>query len=125
LAADLGRALGTVAHIEALRRTSSGPFALSQAIAPETLERLCADGAAWPLVGLTEALGHLPAVPVNAEAATALRQGKAVSWDEIAAPRAERIRVLRPDGTLLAVATRGEDGRVRTLRVFNEEREAD
>jgi len=50
LAHDLGAALGTGAHLEALRRTRSGPFRLAQAIPPADLasaaahlRRMCAE----------------------------------------------------------------------------------
>jgi len=48
LAADLGRALGTVAHLERLRRTMVGTFRVEDAQAPDALNGM--DTSAWPLV---------------------------------------------------------------------------
>lgn len=39
LADDIGKALGTFAHVETLRRTQSGPFSIDQAITIEALDR--------------------------------------------------------------------------------------
>jgi tRNA pseudouridine55 synthase len=104
LARDLGDALGTGGHLEALRRTRSGDFALDQAV----------DGAApspdWAqaLLPLRALLPGLPAVRVGAEGATALRHGRdltraLVSSGFPAEPR-ERFRVLDDEGALLALA---------------------
>lgn len=121
LAFDLGRALGTGAHLRALRRTASGPFGLSQAVTPEALESAVQARAPLPFVSLTDALAHLPTIEASEVTAQALTQGRRVAWETLGAERAVRARVLRPDGTLLAVAEPGEDGLVRTLRVFNRE----
>jgi tRNA pseudouridine55 synthase len=130
LAADLGRALGTGAHLAGLRRTRSGPFHLDQAITLEALEDGQGGGTgagrlpdALPLIGLAEALPHLPAVRVGAEVASALTQGRSVTRWELGAPAevAGRIRVLREDGSLLAVVELDpEPGQepARSLRVF-------
>ena len=61
LARDLGRALGVGAHVTALRRTRSGPFALADARPlEEVLAALAAgDLASLPLVEPAEALRHL------------------------------------------------------------------
>jgi len=83
-----------------------------------------------PLVGLTQALGQLPHLQVDAPLALAVRQGKAIAWSQLAAAAGEgaapvatiegRFQILGPGGGLLAVAERGSDGTVRSLRVFND-----
>jgi tRNA pseudouridine55 synthase len=133
LAFDLGRALGPGAHLTALRRTRSGPFRIGEAYPPGEIETA-------PLIGLSEALAHLPALRAGAAVAQDLQQGKRVGWAALEpseGPIPGRFRVLRSDGTLLAVAQlgngvgdgdgsgdrvadgAGRDDRVRTLRVFN------
>ena len=126
LAFDLGRSLGPGAHLRALRRTCSGPFALAVARPlADLIEALRGPAGALPLIPLTDALGHLPRVRAGAEATLALRQGKAVGWaalqtEAVSAPAPTgRFMVLGPAGDLLAVAQRHPDGLVRTLRVFN------
>ena len=129
LAFDLGRALGPGAHLTALRRTRSGPFRIGEAHSLGEIETA-------PLVGLSEALAHLPALRAGGDAAQDLHQGKRVGWaalepvDATNGPIPGRFRVLRSDGSLLAVAEIRDgirDGRgagsvddtLRTLRVFN------
>jgi len=123
LAFDLGRALGTGAHLTALRRTRSGPFRIDEAHPLATVETA-------PLIGLSQALGHLPTVRAGGDAARCLEQGKRVLWSALEAalepaaapnpPPQGRFQVLRPDGTLLAVAeVREDDDTLRTLRVFH------
>jgi tRNA pseudouridine55 synthase len=120
LAADLGRALGPGAHLQSLRRTASGPFQLAQAIPLEDLQARVDAGAALPLVPLAEALVHLPVATAAAPVALALTQGKRVPADALGMPGSQatrKLRVLREDGSLLAVAE--EEGPwIRPLRVF-------
>jgi tRNA pseudouridine55 synthase len=118
LAADLGRALGPGAHVVALRRTRSGPFAAAEA---RPLDELLAAGAGdkLPLVSPAAALGHLERVTADADLARALAAGQRVRWEALSPPpAAARVAVLRPDGALLTVAEPRADGTVRTLRVF-------
>ena len=119
LAADLGRALGTGAHLHSLRRTRSGPFGLDRAITLDALGDLVGARAPLPLVPLAEALAHLPALSVPADVALALTQGKRLAPEALGAPSelAGPFRVLREDGSLLAVAELGPEG-VETRRVF-------
>jgi tRNA pseudouridine55 synthase len=120
LAFDLGRTLGTGAHLTALRRTRSGPFRIDEAHPLDAVETA-------PLIGLSEALGHLPAVRAGSDAARCLEQGKRVLWSALEAPAGTappapqqgRFQVLRPDGTLLAVAEVRDDDTLHTLRVFH------
>jgi len=117
LAADLGAAVGTGAHLAALRRTASGPFHLAQAVTLEAVEAAVDGGQPLPLVSLAEALAHLPAVTLPEELALALAQGKRLARNGALWPAGERCRLLRADGSLLAVLAL-EAELVRPLRVF-------
>jgi tRNA pseudouridine55 synthase len=124
LAFDLGRALGAGAHVTALRRTRSGPFDLSAALPlAAALETLAKDaGAPLPVISPADALPHLPRCAADAAQTRLLEQGKRLAWDALAgAPPVAgdpRVRIVRPNGRLLAVAEPRPDGTVRTLRVF-------
>jgi tRNA pseudouridine55 synthase len=59
LASDVGRKLGSGAHLSALRRTSVGPFTLERAIRMD--EEISAASVAAGIIPLNEALSHLPA----------------------------------------------------------------
>ncbi|MET0404217.1 MAG: tRNA pseudouridine(55) synthase TruB [Cystobacter sp.] len=115
LAHDVGRALGCGAHLEGLRRTSSGPFALTQALPLAELPELLREpeSLARRLVPVSEALVDLPAVLVNAAEAERVSHGVPVE----APAHPGRVRVVGPAGVLLAVAEVVR-GRLRYLRVL-------
>jgi tRNA pseudouridine55 synthase len=120
LGADLGRALGTRAHLTALRRLGSGPFRLEAALALDEVLRRIESGQALPFVSLSDALAHLPAVRVTEVLANTLRRGQPLAWAALPdAPSGGSIRVLGSDGALVAVVEPGEAGAVRTLRAFH------
>ncbi len=115
LAQDVGRALGCGAHLEALRRTASGPFSLARALPLAELPGLLEQGAlAGRLVSMSDALVELPEVCVGAAEAKRVSHGVPV---EVPAGRSGRVRVMGPDGALLAVAE-VVAGRLRYLRVL-------
>ncbi|HEV3031462.1 MAG TPA: tRNA pseudouridine(55) synthase TruB [Polyangia bacterium] len=126
LAFDLGRRLGVGAHVTALRRTRCGPFALAASIPLDAVLDALADVSCGPLpvIAPADALPHLPRCSVDVAATRLLEQGKRLPWGAlegappVTAPEAPRVRVLRPDGRLLAVAEPRADGTVKTLRVF-------
>jgi tRNA pseudouridine55 synthase len=103
LARDLGDALGTGAHLAALRRTEAGGFGLEHAIAWEAL-----DGAADRLIPLERVLPNLPAVRVGAEGVAAVRHGRDLDQrlvlDAFPDSPPPRLRVLDEGGRLLALA---------------------
>ncbi|WP_426750137.1 tRNA pseudouridine(55) synthase TruB [Myxococcus sp. Y35] len=115
LAQDVGRALGCGAHLEALRRTASGPFSLAQALPLADLpDQVKAGTLASRLVSMSDALVDLPEVRVGAAEARRVSHGVPV---EVPAGRSGRVRVMGPDGALLAVAE-VVGGRLRYQRVF-------
>lgn len=118
LAVDLGRALGVPAHLAALRRTMASGFTLDQALPLEEVERLAREGGPAAirarLVPMADALGQLEAVRLDERGAWDLVHGRPVARPPGAAGS---VRVLAPDGRLLAVCEPGE-GRLRPVRVF-------
>jgi tRNA pseudouridine55 synthase len=86
LARDLGRALGAMGHVSALRRSRVGPFGEADMISLERLEALChraADGAwnqnpADVLLPIETALDDIPALAVSPADAARLQRGQAV-----------------------------------------------
>jgi tRNA pseudouridine55 synthase len=115
LAYDLGRALGCGAHLEALRRTQSGPFTLAKSLPLAELPTLVKEPEALArrLVPISEALVDLPAVRVSAEDAARVSHGVPVE----APAHPGRVRVVDPAGAVLAVAEVVR-GRLRYLRVL-------
>lgn len=106
LARDLGESLGCGGHLEALRRTRTGPFGLDGSVRWEDLDPFPADRLA-PMNGL---LADMPAVRVGADGLAALRHGRNLGRDHVlsgfpAESPPERLRVMDADGgELLALA---------------------
>ncbi|MEO6185516.1 MAG: tRNA pseudouridine(55) synthase TruB, partial [Steroidobacteraceae bacterium] len=76
LAEDLARAVGSCAHLTALRRSSVAPFEASAMVSLEAVEAAPQSAA---LLAPDAALAHMPAVTLDAERARRLRLGQAVS----------------------------------------------
>jgi tRNA pseudouridine55 synthase len=104
LAADLGRALGTVAHLERLRRTQVGSFLVENARALDVLLAL-PSVAALPLVAVREALGSYAAFTASAGELARLRLGQQDGLDRLSAPSrpGETALLLDPTGNVAAV----------------------
>ena len=86
LARDLGRALGALGHVSALRRSRVGPFGEADMIPLEQLEALCHRAAggernqnlADVLLPIETALDDIPALAVSPADAARLQRGQAV-----------------------------------------------
>jgi len=104
LAHDIGEALGVGGHLTALRRLRSGPFTLERAVPSTRLDR-GDDGPLPALISLADALGHWPSRVLPHAAALAIEQGKRVAAMLEGMKQGEFVRLLRDDGSLLAVAT--------------------
>ena len=74
LAADIGQALGTVAHLERLRRMAVGPFRIADARMPDLLATLPPDQ--LPLVPVRVALAGYRAFVLPATELARLRRGQ-------------------------------------------------
>ncbi len=107
LAADIGHALGTVAHLEALRRTAVGGFHVAEAREPAALAAL----ASLPLVSIRQALAGLRAFAVEADTVQQLRRGQQAELGGLPPPRAgETALVLDPTGAVAALVEAGPTG---------------
>jgi tRNA pseudouridine55 synthase len=84
LARDLGRALGALGYVSALRRSRVGPFGESDMIPLEQIEALCHRAAAGEghladtLLPIETALDDIPALAVSPADAARLQRGQAV-----------------------------------------------
>jgi tRNA pseudouridine55 synthase len=114
IARDVGRELGVGAHLRALRRTRVGAFQVEGAIAPESLEDPAAVERA--LVAPGDAVAHLPATRLAAEAVEAMRHGRAVPAGG-ALPEGVPVAVYGGEGALVAIGERLGDA-LRPRKVF-------
>jgi tRNA pseudouridine55 synthase len=89
LARDLGERLAVGAHLTGLRRTSVGDHDVGRAV---SLDDLDTPGVvARARMSPVEALGHLPRIEVDAEAARRIRHGQRIRVDELP-PGADGVR---------------------------------
>lgn len=102
LAEDIGAALGTAAHLESLRRTGFGAFAIEQSVPLAAWDPTRPDG----LLSVRAALAHLPVHHLDARAAQAARQGKAAVLTALPAAPEGPALLLEPGGDVAAVALR-------------------
>jgi tRNA pseudouridine55 synthase len=119
LARDLARALGTVGHLTALRRTRSGSFRIEEALPADTP----ADELEARVISLRHAATRVlpPAYLTDAGAENA-RHGRAVRPADIDAAQdfVGPCAWFDPKGALLAVGEVGDDGMGHVLRGFGD-----
>ncbi len=122
LARDLGRALGALGHVEALRRTRVGPFSQERAVTLAALEALAESGGHEALLSallpVETALCDIPALAVAGPDADRLRRGQAVLLRGRDAPILEGTVYAVSRGMLVAIGevSRGE---LKPKRIFN------
>jgi tRNA pseudouridine55 synthase len=120
LAADVGRALGTVAHLERLRRTRVGRFAIEEAVSLAAIEAL-PSGAPLPLLAVRAALAEYRSFPAPEAMLARLRQGRQEVLVGLPAPAAvgETALVL-DDGAEVAAVVEADGGlRWRLVRLLS------
>ena len=109
LAADLGRALGTLAHLAGLRRTAVGRFTEADAHTLGELEELAGGGKLEvAMLDPAAAMASTPARALDPEEAAALANGRALEPTGRPGP----VAAVGPDGRLVAVVE-DRDGRAR------------
>jgi tRNA pseudouridine55 synthase len=111
LAHDLGIALGCGGHLTALRRTASGEWTLDRAVAFDDCERDPERGRA-AMVPMSDVLAWMVGVHLTGEGVRRVGHGQSIRPEHLfsAAPAAAPdayIRLLGPDGALLALARPG------------------
>ncbi len=112
IARDLGRALGCLGHIAALRRTRVGPFSEHDAVAADDLTTNPA-----ALRAVETALSELPSVAVSRDMAARLMRGQSIILRGREAPLAGKAYATC-NGVLVAVGDI-ERGELVPHRVFN------
>ena len=107
LADALGERLGTGGHLAGLVRTRSGDFTLADAIGLDLMDRNPEEAAAR-VIPMSALLPSLPAVTLTPEGASLAARGGFIGPSHVAGllnlPRGARVRLLHPDGRLIAIA---------------------
>jgi tRNA pseudouridine55 synthase len=124
LARDLGRAIGCLGHVSALRRIAVGPFAEADMISLEELEALCHRAAAGEgsladvLFPVATALDDIPALAVSRADAARLQRGQTVLMRGRDAPVVRGTVYITASDSLVALAD-VDRGEIVPKRVFN------
>ncbi len=114
LAVDLGAALGTVAHLEALRRTAVAGFRLDQSVTLDDLQALGDEGRRAWLLPADSLLADLPRLELAEEQARRFLNGQAIPFKASAGPCC----VYRAEGALLGVGEVRAQGHLHPVRLL-------
>ena len=101
LAEDIGRAVGTGAHLTELRRTRAGKFNLPQSVTLEELEQRADPSTA--LLPFEIAVGHLPSIILNADRVEKTKSGLSTRIHESKFTDNEPVRLVDENQNLIAV----------------------
>jgi len=123
LARDMGRALGSAAHVSMLRRVAVGPFTEAHMISLENLMELshkapggnAINGALLPIETV---LDGIPALAIDADQARRLRLGQPVLLRGANAPIAEDAVLVTSGGKPVGIGLI-EQGSLKPKRLFN------
>jgi tRNA pseudouridine55 synthase len=126
LARDIGRALGALGHVAALRRSCVGPFGEDDMILLERIEALCHRAAAGEqklnladtLLPIETALDDIPALAVSEADAARLKLGQAVLLRGRDASVIRGMVAVACGDRIVAIAE-GDHGEIVPKRVFN------
>jgi tRNA pseudouridine55 synthase len=113
LAEDIGVALGTAAHLAALRRTASGAFRVEEAIRLDALGQLSEAERRGRLLPLGALLGDLPRTELDAAAEGRFRNGQV-----LALPMPEGLcAVYGHNGVVVGLGRADAAGKLRPVRL--------
>jgi tRNA pseudouridine55 synthase len=121
LARDLATALGTCAHVTALRRTAVGRFTEAQAIGLDKLEEIGQVPALFTyLLPIETALDDIPALALSEAEASRLRHGQAIVLDRSGErPLIQGELVCATSGGRAVALAEVQGPRLRPVRVLN------
>jgi tRNA pseudouridine55 synthase len=117
LARDIAVALGTAGHLYELRRLRTGDFAIADTEPLADVLKGLGVAARVCVIGLREALPHLPEVGIDASLEGRVRNGDARALDGLVPAGASMLKVVR-DGRLVAVAKATSRATAAIVRVF-------
>lgn len=129
LASDIGKRLGSVAHLKNLRRVSNGPFNIKDALDLEAFKITSCEGIKRRIIPLREALPDMIEVVVDDEVAARIKNGHRPDWEYLSGNReltgtfTGSIKLVN-NASLLAILDieqirDREDKRLKKIRVFN------
>jgi tRNA pseudouridine55 synthase len=127
LAHDLGAKLGCGAHLKALQRVRVGPFSLEDSVGLDTLMAMAKEGRPQLekyLLPVSRALSDLAELKLDTQLARRVAHGHAPGPADLSRlrapplPRGRKVRLLDPEGRVLAVGESDGVGMLKLLRVL-------
>ncbi|MCY7377650.1 MAG: tRNA pseudouridine(55) synthase TruB, partial [Pyrinomonadaceae bacterium] len=104
LAEDIGKQLGTGAHLAELRRTKAGKFDLAKAVTIEELETIVSENRLNDvLISMNTAVSHLPQVVLNEAQIRETINGKRLRFENAALENNQTMRMIDERENLIAV----------------------
>jgi len=120
LAEDIARKLGTVGHVSLLRRERVAPFESAQMVDLATVEECARQGLPLALVGLSEAVAHLPLVRLDEAGARRICQGQEVVVPGLAPPMDQVLRLEDAAARFLGLGRVAGVGRIAAKRLVRQ-----
>jgi tRNA pseudouridine55 synthase len=109
LAEDIGKKLGTGAHLAELRRTKAGNFSIEKAVTLEELEGLAAENQVEKvLISMNEAVAHLVEVKVSIDEIAKIKNGVRLERNLDKIKTGEFLRLTDAAENLLAIGVYNE-----------------
>lgn len=125
LARDLGAALGTAAHLTALRREHAGPFALASAITLEAAaEAAAADCLTDFILPADEGILDMDVAILSAPATLSVANGSAWMTADPPAEAVPAARIYSDSGSFIGVGSVSSLGRIHASRVLKRDKSA-
>jgi len=103
---DMGKKLGTVAHLCELERTSIGEFHISDSISPDTLNELSiGESADKGIYSMSDSLSWLPELIIDEPLSKAVSHGNPIQLNDLSEElkKADAIKVKSQDNKLLSI----------------------
>ncbi len=109
LAEDIGKKLGTGAHLAELRRTGAGKFKIERAVTLDELEKIAAENKLESvLISMNEAVSHLAEVVLSDNETAKIKNGLKLAKDLPDSKNGDFLR-LTADANLLAIGVYNEN----------------
>ena len=109
LAEDIGRKVGTFAHLSELRRTRAGKFTIEQSLTLEQLENL--DNPDSALISMNEAVSHLPEFALAVDRIEKTKNGLSTRVSQDGFKDGDTLRMTDISGNVIAIGVYKEEER--------------
>ena len=124
LGEDIAKALGTVGHLTALRRTATGDFSLENAMTLADFEQLDFDARFDKLLPVDECVKALPKLQLDAQQAERIKHGQRLNvktcayQQQVLSENTQEVRLFW-DEQFLGIANLESNGRLQPIKLVN------